>query len=201
MELFDQVFAQMKTQPRLCFFTFRGGAGRPQKIGYFVDMLKRGCVKDYMIVREHNKDKMTYHYHALGSLSKDLKPNWFRKGVHVHMSMLNPPMDMGLLPSSFEEDFVKKYGVEPEVDDIIIADHHRNASAKIRAKVGKRNKHWRVSSVLTYMFKDLHEPKRFENYARAISEPVNLDAGFTRSVQTLNVVSKGNNNVKCQSEQ
>lgn len=119
---------------------------------------------NYFIVRETNKAKAGYHYHALLSLKKDLKPNWFRKGVHIHVSELATKMNMDLLPQTSEESWDTKYEANSDIIDRLIVDNTLRLKAKQAAKRGKIKKLSKVGNTLAYMFKELTEPKKYENY-------------------------------------
>lgn len=142
------------TLPRLVFVTVKSQSMAYQKIGKINDMLRR-VATHYFIVREKNKQNDGFHFHALVSLRKDMKPNWFRKGVHINVKPVNNNK-VGMFPTSEEEHYFSKYGFNMDVplEDKVIIDTVAKCKAKDRMRVclGRKGQH--IERTVNYMFKD-----------------------------------------------
>lgn len=66
------------------FLTLRGHKAKEQKIGYVNDLLRK-ISRTYLIVRERNRQKDGYHFHAIVKVVKVPKKTWYRKGVHMNL--------------------------------------------------------------------------------------------------------------------
>lgn len=175
----DEIFSKLSTyfhkQARLVFLTVKGPEDhRSQKIGYVGDLCRR--VSDaYFIVRESNKAKGGYHFHALVSIKKDIKPTWYRKGVHMNVQELGRKVDPRSIPESFEESWVMKYGDKDiSAEDRAIADCFNRAKAAESAKRSKGRKLNNVDRVLEYMVKDWDAPS-YKIYTNYISTPTSIE--------------------------
>lgn len=160
-EYFLQIF---QTQPRLLFITVKG-PGRYQKIGKISDHIRR--VSDtYLIIRETNKQKDGFHFHAVVSTRKDIKPNWYRKGVHIHVQPIGDKKKRcPVIPESSEEDAFQRYGTIDVLDgdDRIIDDFFINQRLKEQAHHRLNVKYTHLSRVMHYMFKEDQVFKQYEN--------------------------------------
>lgn len=157
-------FSSFENLPRLLFLTVKGPIDhRSQKIGYVNNMLRK--VSDrFIIIREHNSLNAGYHYHALVSLKKDLKPNWFRKGVHIHITAVGNKMDLDRLPSTSEEAWDVKYSENDDLIDRAIINNTLRLKAKIAAKRCKIKKRSNVTNIMNYMLKEQNSLKMYESY-------------------------------------
>lgn len=160
-EKIEKLFFQ---QPRLLFITVKG-PGSWQKIGKVNDLIRR--VSDtYFIVRELNKEIDGYHFHAIVSQRKDIKPNWFRKGIHINVQNIGDKKGhKPNIPECEAEVNIRKYGSVdvPDGDDRIIADHINSAIQKKRADTRKNVKYSHLTRTLEYMYKELMVPIPFDN--------------------------------------
>jgi len=151
--------------PRLLFITVKGN-GSYQKIGKINDLIRK-VSGTYFIVREQNKQKDGFHYHAIVSQRKDLEPNWFRKGVHINVQNIgDKKIHHPIIPESEEERLMLKYGsTDLDDDDKLIADHQILQQTKLNTRHRNNVKYTHVARVLTYMYKELPvEPKEFEDF-------------------------------------
>lgn len=162
--MIEEILKHFSTQPRLLFITVRG-SGRWQKIGKVSDLLKR-VSSNYFIVREKDKKGDGYHFHSLVSTNKDIKPNWYRKGIHIHVVPVgDKKVRLPLIPQDEEEMLHLKYGdTIPEGIDKILIDGMLNLYSKDRIRHGRTVKNTHLARVVTYMFKELTIPQQYTNY-------------------------------------
>lgn len=144
--------------PRQVFITVRG-VGVYQRIGKINDMLRK-VSDDFFIVRENDvqtKEGSEYHFHALVSLKKDIKPNWYRKGVHINVQKVGDPSRTPIIPEDGEMEDYLKYGEDADDLDIvdkIMIDFHIKQNLKERALVHKLNKQTHLERIIVYMCKE-----------------------------------------------
>lgn len=160
--------------PRLRFLTLRG-PGRYQQIGKTVDLIRK-VSKNYFVVREKDKTGDGYHYHAIYSLDTTRELS-FKKGIHMYVKDITsstlPVLDSYLSKKAIDEHF---YGDEAPIDD----DEHERylvqnamdtyANNQKQKRIASK-KHWRVTSVVTYLFKDMPvNPVMFQDFALKITK-------------------------------
>lgn len=144
--------------PRQVFITIRG-PNAWQRIGKINDLLRR-VSDDYFIVRENDlqkKEGSEYHFHALVSLKKDLKPNWYRKGIHINVQKVGDPARTPIIPEDEVMADHLKYGADADDLDVIdklMIDFHIKQNVKERALICKLNKQTHLQRIITYMLKD-----------------------------------------------
>lgn len=153
----ESICRVFKQEARLIFLTVKAPIGhRGQKIGYVNDMVRKIADK-YFIIREKNKQNDGFHFHALLSQKRDIKPNWFRKGVHIHVNSFNSPFN-GVIPESAMEADVLKYGEaileHMPVEEIALVDSIVKERQKIQRLKCMSRKEKRLNRVVNYMEKD-----------------------------------------------
>lgn len=149
----ETILHNFSKSPRLLFITVRG-PGRWQQIGKINDFLRK-ISSHYFIVREKNKKTDGFHYHALVSQTKDIKPNWFRKGVHIHVTTVAKSDRAPKIPECSDEDHFIKYGDNnPSGDEKIIIDTLRKIVQADRVQHRANVKLTHLNRIVDYMFKE-----------------------------------------------
>lgn len=159
--LIRNIYEEMRKAPRLHLVTFRANNQdnpRHQLIGYFHDRLRK--VSDqFFICRENNNDQKHpgYHFHALVSLQRDIKPNWFRKGIHCDVRPVNKSNKTVTIPESQDEADVMKYGKDHKdlsPDQKIVIDIKRKHRQRAAREISQHKKGNAVARILSYITKD-----------------------------------------------
>lgn len=171
--ILEDVVRQFSKLPRLLFVTMKSMDDNPrrQKLGFCNDMIRK-LADSYFIVREQNKQKEGFHFHAIVSVKRDIKPNWYRKGLYVHLQVIGGPCPQYDPPTQEEDEhkvdeYLHEVGADtPELVELhLAARDHRIAEARRSKGVEMRDKKARhVSRVVGYMTKELVTPVEYGNY-------------------------------------
>jgi hypothetical protein len=157
------------------FLTVKGD-GKYQKMDIVVKLCKK-ISSTFFLVREKNKIIVGYHYHAIIKLRKPKLPpkNWFRKGVHMHISEICPPKSN--IPPIYDTKLdIENYKKEilltskTELEKVLDLKRLKNKilQEKINQIVYSDNKKIRklkaAKRILQYMCKELEFPEQYVNY-------------------------------------
>lgn len=82
---------------RVFLLTVKSDLKSYQKLDKIRKMLDK-ISKTYVIVREKNKIKNGFHFHALFKSKTSPKRNWFRKGIHINICELGKGRNMTQIP-------------------------------------------------------------------------------------------------------
>lgn len=168
--------------PRLLFITVRG-PDRWQKIGKVNDFIRRKS-SNYFIVREKDKRKDGYHFHALVSQEKDIKPNWFRKGIHVHIKPVVSGKTPHIPECAVEADILKYGTPDPPVGvERVIHDTLYSIARTKRTNHAQTVKNTKLLAILNYMFKEVTDNHQlYQDYIIKLSPKSKGHPGCTPKV-------------------
>ncbi len=167
--MLSTIINEIALKPRLHFLTLKGKTERQQKIGYVNDMLRK-ISSHYYIVRESNIQSQGYHFHAIFSLDRDIKPTWYRKGVHIQVVPLGDvkkrdpdfptSLDEVLHIAEEERERVK----DMTSDDLIVDDVSRKVVIARQSHRAKMKKVGHVTRVIVYMNKEGDKTLQYTDY-------------------------------------
>lgn len=154
----------------LRFLTLKGEEPKYQTLAT-VQRLCAIIANSYIIVREANKTKDGYHFHALLKVTKEPPKSWFKKGVHMNLKKVGRPQTM--------EGFVPPVPLptnrevhEAQRDEVITPEHLEELyfqKAYIKSK-REQIKRKNVERILIYMSKELDMPIQYKDYQLVISK-------------------------------
>lgn len=152
------------TPGKTYFLTVKSDKEAHQRIGWVRDLVRQYSTT-YYVVREANKVKKGYHFHALLRLEGPPPKRFFKKGVHMHLLCVgrksHPDADgRPDLEGVTQEGPVKFTKLElADMRHDGYADHELVATNQLfssihRAHVKTKKKHDNVANVLNYMHKE-----------------------------------------------
>ncbi len=148
----------------------KGDKPKEQTIGFWSDKIRK-ISKNFYIVRESNKTKNGYHFHALVALElDDIKKSWFIKHTHINVKTIgdvNPSLTTPSFPDSQEEEEFLIHGDDPSYDlsDRLVAIFLYKQKTKLAQTQTKNKRHLHVDRILSYMDKEDHiVSSQFQDY-------------------------------------
>ena len=160
------------------FLTYKG-TGVHQKMDTVVKLCKK-ISSTFFLVKEENKIASGFHYHVLIKLKGTKLPprNWYKKGVHMHILEICPPLFSGGPPPLYtsEKDFEDmrdqiKIESKTELEKLLCLQKLENKIQTLKLK----NQNYKLSKkhkklvaclkVLIYMSKECSEfPIQYTDY-------------------------------------
>lgn len=165
----DNFISHFYNLPRLYHLTYRKMGDPKGRLPSIVSNHVKKYSDNYLIVREKNKKTDGYHHHCIFSLNqfKEIKKNFFRKGVHMHLQKLgdtNPRLPT--IPESAEHvDHIMGIDRDDSLELTLIKKDLYGQKVKIQAKRSRKKKSGHVTRVIDYILKELPEyPEQYIDY-------------------------------------
>lgn len=155
-----------ETQPlfegstNLFFLTLKG----PKKVHNKIDFTVKKCKKiskNFLVVREKNKNTEGYHFHALIKADDGPPKTWYTKGVHMHLKKVgkSDTKEGHTMPVP---DITRRDVV---MDECPMHYYVEAVEQRLIADIQKRQRRQtNVTKILTYMSKEMDMPMQYTDY-------------------------------------